>query len=216
MAEIVNTVLLSHPTNSMPMSRAAFYKEQIAAAKAGGPTRSVEVIQALLFTAQGDLILQSRSREKAHNPGMIDKSLGGHIRFGDTPGFTVMAEALQELLVPASVLAAPDEFMRAFGLLKRFLATMALVQYVDGPCSRISKKLIGGENVKIANTYHLYLGLFGGPIMPADREASGILYYGYPNVLEEINNEPHKFTDDLRFFLLNYAEKIHEFLKVLR
>ncbi len=216
MAEIVTTYLLADPSEPVPMARDEFYEEQIAVyRKTGKPTRSVAVVQTLLFTPDRELIFQKRSRRKDHNPGMFDKSLGGHIRFGDTPTYALMVETLQELEVPSIVLPDPEDFKKTYRLLKDHLNNTALIQHVDGPRTYVSKKLIGGEIVGIANTYHFYLGIYSGSKRPADKEAAGILFLSPEALDEELAESPQLFTEDLKFLLKKYKEKIEVFLKIL-
>jgi hypothetical protein len=70
--------MLNDPEKRLiPMERKAFYDEQFALSVNGQePNRSVDVVQVLLFTLDGEVILQKRSQNKAHNPGLIDKSIG--------------------------------------------------------------------------------------------------------------------------------------------
>ena len=105
MNETVNTFLLKNPFESIPMDRKSFYEEQVSEYKKNGePSRAIEVVNILLFNSQGELIVQKRSFDKNHNPGLLDKSIGGHLRYGDTPDYTVMVETIQELQTPSIVL----------------------------------------------------------------------------------------------------------------
>lgn len=213
MSEIVTTYLLTDLDQPVPMGREEFYEEQIRIfKKTGKPTRAMEVIQILLFTPDKDIILQKRSKFKNHNPSKIDKTIGGHITFGDTPTFTVMAETLQEMQVASFVLQTEDDFKRTYHLLKKHIGNSALIQFIDSR-TYASEKIINKETVKIANRYHFYLGVYTGSIKPADREAAGILYYDYPTLQEEIAENPELFTADLKFFLDKYSAKIDAFLK---
>jgi hypothetical protein len=216
MSEIITTYLLSNPDNAMPMDREDFYREQIVAFKTNGkPTRAVEIVQILLFTPDKEIILQKRSINKAHNPGLIDKTIGGHMSFGDKPNFTVMAETLQELQVPSIVLDSDDEFKKTYHLLNKFISNSSLIQFVDSRIMNVQKNFLIGGSAIIASKFNFYLGVYGGPVRPADKEASGILFYKYDNLLEEIVQTPQMFTGDLKFFLNKYDNKINDFLKQL-
>ena len=105
MAETVNTFLLKNPFELIPMDRKDFYDEQVSEYKENGePTRAIEVVSILLFNSHGEMIIQKRSFDKNHNPGLLDKSIGGHIQSGDTADYTVMVETIQELQTPSIVL----------------------------------------------------------------------------------------------------------------
>jgi hypothetical protein len=214
MSELITTYQLSGPDQPMPMARDDFYSEQIKEFKENGkPTKSVEIAQILLFTPDLEVILQKRSINKNHNAGLMDKSIGGHVTWGDTPNFTVMSETLQELAVPAIVLDSREKFDRTIRLLHQFVNNTALIQFLDSQTTTLQKKFSNGELIGIANKYYFYLGVYGGSIKPQDKEASGILYYQYPTLLEEINKYPELFTDDLKYFLTKYSLEIDEFMK---
>lgn len=213
MAEKITTYLLPNFEDPIPMDRDEFYAEQIAVyKKTGKPTRSVEVIQILLFTPEGEIILQKRSKSKKHNPNMFDKSIGGHVAFGDSPQYTVMCETLQELEVPAFVLHTRDEFTKTYRLLERYISRSALLQYI-ATRTYTSQKKINDELVGIANTYHLYFGVYQGAIRPADKESAGIVFYDMETLRTERTENPNLFTADLMFFLQKYDTELDTFLR---
>jgi NUDIX domain len=105
MPEIINIHTRENPGKSTPYDRSLFYDEEILRSRSGLPVmRYVEVIHVFLFTESGELIVQKRSKEKRHNPNLQDKSIGGHVQYGDNPNLTAMIEAIQELQVPSIVL----------------------------------------------------------------------------------------------------------------
>lgn len=215
MSEIVTTYQLKDLSQPVPMDRDEFYEEQIALAKAGEkPTRSVAVVQVLLFTPDGEIMLQKRSRSKAHNAGMFDKTLGGHIRFGDSSNYTVLAETLQELSVPSFVLDSKDEFEKTYTLLKGHIRDAAFVYFVDSKTYN-SKKMFDETERAIANTYYFYLGVFAGSVKPSEREAAGMLYLKKNLLEEKFESQKDHFTEDLSYFLSKYSKKIDEFVQSL-
>ena len=215
MPEIVTTYKLDDLDQPIPMDRDEFYNSQIKVfKKIGKPTRAVEVVQLLLFTPDRQLILQKRSKMKAHNPKMLDKSLGGHIKFGDSPYYTLMLETLQELNVPAFVVSTEDDFKKTYKLLNNYINSSALVQFID--CRTYnSKKVINGDQVEIGDKYHFYLGVYNGALKPSDKEASGLIFVEYRDLLEEIKEASNLYTEDLKFFLYKYQAKIEKFLSNL-
>ena len=70
-----------------------------------------------MFNSYGEMIIQKRSFDKNHNPGLLDKSIGGHVQFGDTPDYTAMVETIQELQTPSIVLKNENDFVKTFHLL---------------------------------------------------------------------------------------------------
>lgn len=216
MPEIVNTYLLSDPTHLIPMKREAFYKEQIAVFnKTGKPSRAVEIIQILLFTPDQEIILQKRSNKKQHNPGLIDKSIGGHIQYKSTPTYTVMSETLQELQIPSFVLNSEDDFDKTLKLLYKYLGSAALVQRIGSKIG-IFKKIFKNKVVPIASKYHFFIGVYNGPVKPVDKEASGILFYKYSSLKKELRTMPDFFTDDLKYFITKYSKEVNNLLLKLK
>jgi hypothetical protein len=130
MSELVNVLSLDEPNISIPMDRVSFYREQTEIfKKTGKPTKAVELVNIFLFNEAGQLIVQKRSSMKNHNPNLMDKSVGGHIVHGDSPRFTVMIEAIQELQVPSIVLNNDEDFTKTYILLKNYTATTAIVKH---------------------------------------------------------------------------------------
>lgn len=85
MSEIINTYFVHDKETLIPMKRDEFYREQIAVYKeTGSPTRACDIIDIFIFNSDGDLAIQKRSKDKNHNPGMFDKTIGGHVTYGDT------------------------------------------------------------------------------------------------------------------------------------
>lgn len=59
------------------MERSEFYSEEVSRSRNGlTPERYIEVIHIFLFNEHGELIIQKRSKEKNHNPNLLDKSIG--------------------------------------------------------------------------------------------------------------------------------------------
>ena len=202
--ELVNVYNLEDPRIAQPMLREDFYNEQIEHfRKNKKPSKAVEVVHILLFNKDKQIILQKRSRTKAHNPGLIDKAVGGHINFGNSPFYTLMVETVQELRVPSIVLYNNEDFSKTYQLLNSYLDNIAIVRYLDTQMSE-SERVINKELIKIANKSHLFLGVYGGATQPIDQEASGVLYYSLPELRAEIAERPDNFTGDIKYLLLKY------------
>lgn len=215
MPEIITTYKLDDLEQVVPMDRDEFYNEQVEVyKKTGKPTRAVAIVQVFLFSPDHDLILQKRSSRKNHNAGLLDKSMGGHIRFGNSPNYTVMVETLEELNVPSIVINDLDEFKKTYKLLSNYVSTSAIVQFIDSHTVN-SEKTIGKEKILIGNKYYFYLGVYNGAMKPADREAAGLIFTPYDQLKDEIETAPDFYTADVKFFLNKYQKKIEEFLTVL-
>lgn len=211
MAEKVQTYLLDDPDTLIPMDRDAFYDEQITLAT---PTRAVEIVSILIFNEDGELLLQKRARTKRHNPGRIDKSIGGHVTNGDHTEYTVMVETVQELQVPSIVLRNKRDFLKTYDLLGDYLDTIALLQYIDTRFLTFQKTFDGTAH-PIANKVHIYLGVYGGRVKTTDREAQGILTYGLEQLEQEMTASPGLFTDDLAVLFTQYRKEIAAFRQLI-
>lgn len=216
MSEIINTYLLSNPFELVPMDRDDFYREQIESFKnIGEPSRANEIINIFLFNSHGELLLQKRSYDKKHNPGLIDKSIGGHVVYGDTPDYSVMLETVQELQTPSVVLRTEEDFNKTYQILDKYLETVSLIK-LSATKLIIPIKIINGEKIKIANKMNIYFGVYDGRIRPVDREAKGVLFYSLEELEQEMKQFPDLFTDDLHILLKDFNTEINEFVNKIK
>ncbi len=212
MSEIIHTYTVQNPWMMIPQDRNDFYAEEFVRWKNGWtPERYIEVVYIFLFNEHGELIIQKRSKEKTHNPNLLDKSVGWHVQYGDTPNLTAMIETIQELQTPSIVLHTPSDFLRTYEVLKNYITTSALLQYIDTRDS-ISQKIIGNEIVSIWNRIHTYFGIYGWRVKNVDKEAKWILYYSLEDLTEEIELHPEIFTYDLCDALIRYSGDMNQFL----
>ncbi len=216
MSEIVNTYLINDPESLIPMKRSAFYEEQIKIFKeTGNPTRAVDIVDIFIFNSEGELLIQKRSSHKNHNPSMFDKTIGGHVTYGDTYIHTAMIETVQELQTPSIVLKNKVDFEKTLKILDDYRETIAIVKHNDSEVHRLTK-VLQGEKVDILNRVHLYFGVYDGRTRPVDKEAHGILYYNFDELIEEMKKNPDIFTYDLHFFIKNYEKELRAFIKRIK
>ena len=212
MKEFVSIYDLDNKDLAKSMPRSDFYDAQIEAHKKGQkPNKAVAIFDVLLFTEQKEMILQKRSSKKRHNPYMIDKAVGGHIQYGDSPYYTAMIECVQELRVPAVVLRESEDFPRTFGILKDSLESTAVLELIDHNIYTIDN-IMDGERIPVAKNIWMFLGVYSGPMRPVDREASGILYYTLETLEDEMERMPDLFTPDLHFMMKHYKKDIETLL----
>jgi len=215
MGEIVNTYLLTDPDNIIPMDRDEFYKEQIEVfEKTGIPTMAVEVVHCLIFNSDKEVIIQKRSFEKKQNAGLLDKSIGGHVQYGDTLDYTIMVETVQELQTPSIVLRNYQDFKKALILLGAYLNTIALINHSLNKIV-ISERIIDGKKVSIANKVNLFFGIYDGATKPVDKEAKGVLYYKLNEFIKEIDTIPQTFANDLIAIIKDFKPEIEKFFAVI-
>ncbi len=216
MSEILNTFLLSDPETAVPMDRDDFYKEQIPIAKkTGRPTRAAEIISVLIFNSSEELLVQKRNYNKSHNPGLLDKSIGGHVRYGDTANYSVMVETVQELQTPSIVLKNLNDFNKTMKLLDDYLTTISIIKHSLTEF-QIWNRIVNGEEVKMVNKVNAYFGIYDGRIKAVDKEAKGVLFYTLDELEQEMKAQPETFTHDLRFLIDALRPDIEDFLKLLR
>ncbi len=212
MSENVSVCNIESPFKTFAKDRKDFYTEQIEAFKTtGSPTQAVEIVDVFLFNTSGEFLIQKRSSNKSHNPNLLDKTIGGHIQFGDQPYYTVMIESVQELQTPSIVLNNREEFDKTYELLNNYLNTIAVIHYFDVQMVKIPK-VINGEKITIANKAHLFFGVYAGATKPVDREAKGVLQYSFEEVEKELAANPDNFTDDFKYFFEKYKEQIKDFI----
>ncbi|MBI3306058.1 NUDIX domain-containing protein [Candidatus Nomurabacteria bacterium] len=217
MKELVNTYSkyfysknFSEPgTHASPMDRDLFY-EGICEGKF--EDLLIEVVQIFLFKPNGQVALQKRSTTKKHNPGLLDKSIGGHITSGQTPKLTVMAETIQELGAAAYVSNDADEFGKMMEMLGKHIDTVSLALRVD-TVDTFTKKLIDGQKFMVGNRSHVYFAVYDGALRFKDSEAAGINYFSLEELKEKMKNDPSAFTDDMHFYLDAYWNRMLDFRK---
>lgn len=212
MAEFINAYELDDKFRPKQVNRKEFYDEQINIFKnEGKPTKAVGAFGVLLITENGEIILQKRASHKRHNPYLIDKSVGGHIQFGDTVYYTAMLECVEELRVPAVVLKEDEDFHRTLTSLSHSLESVAVLELIDHNIYSIVH-IFDKEPIQIAKNLWFFIGVYGGPIKPVDGEASGILYYKWDDLMEEMDMNPNIFTQDLHFIVKKYSNRIKKLI----
>jgi isopentenyldiphosphate isomerase len=208
--ETITVSPIKNPYVTMPYSRKQYYKEQYGADAALANKYAVHVISVLLVDADGNIIVQKRALDKGHNAGLIDKTIGGHITYGDNADYTVMVETVQELSTPSITVDSDTDFQKALDLLHPYLETVAIIKKVQIRPWQL-KRLVDGDKKPLTNVVNLYFGVYGGRMKPADKEASGMLYYSLDQLLAEISSSPDMFTEDLAELLSEYKDEISKF-----
>lgn len=204
-----------HPEKTAPKNRKLFYDELFNHPQNSAPNEGVEVVSVFLFNTYGDVLLQKRSHSKRHNPNLLDKSIGGHIQYGDTPAYTVMVETVQELLTPSIVSEDEADFKKTFSLLRNYLDTVAIIKHVKTDIVTIPK-VVDTRRVAILNKSHTYFGVYNGSTRPVDREALGILAYPLDKLEGELKSHPELFTQDLQVYMKLYGNELKKFIAFIK
>jgi len=176
----------------------------------GKITKQVRTIRLLLINSKGRIYLQKRSKIKNENPGLYDKTVGGHVTAGDTFDMTVIRECAEELGFPAAIV--PEEnFEKASKVTDlNIIGTFRKIDFVNKFMStRIDS---GGKRIIQPQMTQIYYGYYNGAIKFVDGESSGIEVFSLDELKEDIRNNPDKFTEDIKFMI----EKYKKYLKPIK
>ncbi|MDP2670954.1 MAG: NUDIX domain-containing protein [bacterium] len=184
------------------MDREAFYQEIKEEYKnKGSISKQVKSIRLVLMNSDGRIYLQKRSKIKAQNPGLYDKTVGGHVAARQTWEIAVIKECAEELGFPAAVLT-PPEFDHAVRVTD--LKVVGLFREVDYKSNYQSTRIENNQTFVQPFMTKFYIGYYDGSIKFSDGESSGIEVFSLEELKEELANNPNKFTEDVKFILQNY------------
>jgi len=176
----------------------------------GKISKKVKAIRLLLMNSEGRIYLQKRSRIKSENPGLYDKTVGGHVSAGDTFDMTVIRECAEELGFPAAILS-PEDFDRASKVTD--LGVVGIFKKIDYVSDFESVRLTANGDKFIQPFMNaFYLGYYDGSIRFSDGESTGIEVFSFDELNEELKNQPDKFTEDIKFMVRKYEK----FLKPIK
>jgi isopentenyldiphosphate isomerase len=168
----------------------------------GKISRQVKSVRMLIMTSEGRIYIQRRSKRKKENPGLYDKTIGGHVKAGHTWKLTVVQECHEELGFPAVILT-DDEFIKA--LSGTDLRIIGLLRKVDHISQFISvRKTKEGDSFEQPYINNFYIGYYDGGIRFCDGESSGIEVFTIEELEKQIAEEPTKFTEDLKWMIKRY------------
>jgi len=178
--------------------------------KTGKVTRQVHTIRLFLMNASGGIYLAKRSKLKKENTLLYDKTIGGHIRGTETPEFTVLREAAEELGFPAAALS-DSEFVTS--LSETDLKIVGIFRKIETLNKFIAKyKYKNNTFSEFPQITSIFIGVFDGPVKFKDGETSGIEIYYPDEVISELKKNPKRYTEDVRLLIPKY---INEFKKIV-
>jgi len=185
--------------------RGQFYKEiKSEFAKKGKISRQLKRIGILLMNSKGKIVIQRRNWHKNENPGLYDKTIGGHVVQGDSFNLTVIKECAEELGFPVSILSAEsfDQAIKNVDL--RIVGFFKKVDYMSNFISiRRTKQ---GKEFRQPYMQNVYIGYYNGPIQFIDGESRGIELFTYEELQSEIVKHPNDYTEDLKFMVKKYKK----------
>ena len=178
--------------------------------KRGKISRKIKSIRLILMNSKGRIYLQKRSINKSENPGLYDKTVGGHVSAGDSYDMTVLRECAEELGFPAAVLSE-NEFEKAVKVTD--LSIICIFRKID-ELNNFQSIRFKKDNEKFTQPYmtSIYMGYYNGAIRFVDGESSGIEVFSLKELEQDIKTNPEKFTEDLKFMIKKYKK----FLKPIK
>lgn len=168
--------------------------------KTGQITRQVKRINLILMNFDGKIYLQKRSKSKKENPGLYDKTVGGHVLKGHSCNLTVIKECAEELGFPAAVLS-DQEFNEAIHEVD--LKVVGVFRKVE-EVMNLSVRIDRGGRFDQPYITSIYFGYYDGTIKFADGESSGLEVFSKSELSEELSANPDKFTEDLKYIFEKY------------
>ena len=172
--------------------------------KSGKISKKIKAIRLLLMNSKGRVYLQKRSKLKEENPYLFDKTIGGHVNKDETYDITTIRECAEELGFPVAIVSG-QEFNKA--IIATNISIVGIIKKVDFipnfQSIRISKK--GGKFIQPFMT-SIYIGYYDGAIRFIDGESSGIEVFSLEELKSEIQRNPDKFTEDLKFMIKKYRK----------
>lgn len=181
--------------------------------KSGNVSIKHKHARALLLTTEGKLILQKRSKWKGDNPGLWDKSIGGHSFQNESFDFTIVRECAEELQIPSTVIDKKN-IKKSLKLIDpNVMAILFLLELDEKDISK-RKEVSGKEWQEPAKTAY-YLGYYDGPIRFRPIETSGFRISTLEEVKKEMKDNPQLFTKDI-FYILDKWNKIIKSIKEIK
>lgn len=182
--------------------------------KTGKVTKQVHTIRLFLMNANGGIYLAKRSKLKKENTLLYDKTIGGHIRGTETPEFTVLREAAEELGFPAAAVSN-SEFITA--LSETDLKIVGIFKRIDTLNNFIAKyKYKDNTYSEFPQITSIFIGVFDGPVKFKDGETSGIEIYYPDEILSELKENPKKYTEDVKILVPKYINEFKNITKQIR
>ena len=172
----------------------------------GAVSKKVKTIRVLLMNSLGRIYLQKRSETKNENPNLYDKTVGGHVVAGNTFELTVIKECAEELGFPATILSE-NEFEQAIESIDlKIVGVLKKIDYI----SNFESVRVLKDGSKFTQPYmtEIYIGYYDGAIRFADGECCGIETFSIEQLKKEIEENPAKFTEDLKFMVNKYSDKL--------
>ncbi|NQZ84712.1 MAG: NUDIX domain-containing protein [Nanoarchaeales archaeon] len=173
----------------------------------------IKRIQLILLNSKGEIIVQLRNESRVQNPGMFDKSVGGHVVDEDSYEKTLYKECDEELGIIPIIFKGDNEYKT--NIQKNILKKVALVKEIGYQINVKSLRVL--KNNKIIKVFYIqkiYLGYYDGNFKFNDNEVSLIKKYSLKNLKDCIKKTPELYTYDLKQLIKKYSILIKPINKV--
>lgn len=179
----------------------------------GKVTRKVHTVRLFLLDGEGKIYLSRRSRIKKENSLLFDKTIGAHIRKNETPEYTVLREAEEELGFAVVALDDADfkdsikeANLRLFGVAKHIETITNFDAYYRQP---------DGSTVIFPQITSIFIGVYDGPIKFEDSETDIIEVFDIDELINELKNNPDIYTNDLKVLVPKYEKELRKIIKLI-
>lgn len=185
--------------------RAEFYEESKKEfAETGKVMRQVKTVEFFMLNSKGEIYIQKRSQDKGQNPGLYDKSVGGHVSEGESSDLAFSRECAEEIGVNVK-LVTEDKFEQA--VLNEDLKTVCVCKEIDEQMGFMSRRILpNGEYFIQPFFIKVYLGYYDGHTECVDGESSEVRVISLEELKKEIAENPEKFTQDVKVMIERYKQ----------
>lgn len=167
----------------------------------GDANLAVPVFHLMLVNPKGELYIVQRG-DKPENPLLYDKTVGGHVKAGESYVASLIREADEEIGVHAIITNMMDyrDIVNTTDLTKH-----AVIRAVDfDPWSKSIRGVKGGNPWTKRDRAVTFVGTYDGPVVYKDGEAVGYTLITPEKLREEMKKRPGGFTFDLEAILTKY------------
>src|SRR5688572_20693074 len=161
----------------------------------GDANVAVECVYLMLVNSSGAFYIVQRA-DKAENPWLWDKTVGGGVTAGDTPDQTVVREAAEELGIVTVLVSVTEHTALSAQTDTRQHAIVRQIAF--DPWFRSERVAADGARWVKRHRTTLYAGRYDGDVRFADGEANAVALMTLAELRAALDARPHDFTDDLR------------------
>ncbi len=174
----------------------------------------VRTVRALIMNSRGRILLQKRSEDKKYNPGLYDKTLGGHCTHRQKSNLALIAELAEELEAPGFVCESSDFLYNLRHVNLRVIGLFRDLGYQSGWISkRKGNPNRGTSDMDQPLMNHFYFGVYNGRFSWADSEVRGMDSFTLDELTDTLEKKPDLFTPDMQVMLPMYKPHIEAVLR---